>query len=156
MNNFEEFKKKIKKIENKKLIVGWADSTRYPSGKLVSEVAIIQEYGNGKIPARPFMKPAKDKFYPQWAKIFGATYDWEILGQSVRADIQLSIENVNSPKLAPLTIALRNYKHKMGISIVQPKDFYKAFKLKGWQDYQNQHPLIDTSLMLDSVDFKII
>lgn len=120
------------------LKVGFLQGATYPTGEPVAMVAAIQNYGApaAGIPPRPFFSNVVAAGKKTWnkdiAKILPATdYDGkrtlELMGEKIKGEIQASI---TSGKFVPLKPA--------------------TAKRKGFTT-----PLVDTSHMLNSVDFKV-
>ena len=145
----DALKKAIAQISKRQVRVGWFEESRYPDGTPTAYVATIQEFGspsNG-IPARPFMRPTVADKTTEWKSALAAgayqvmngrlTVD-QMLGQVgdvAVGNIRETIESIDTPALAPATIAARAAKRKSpGVST---------------------KPLIDTGLMFQSVTHKV-
>ncbi|NTU49338.1 MAG: hypothetical protein HGA87_00320 [Desulfobulbaceae bacterium] len=141
------------------LKVGFLEGATYPDGQKVAQVAAWNEYGTvtktGKqhIPPRPFFRNAIAENKGEWgktiAKIMVATdYDVEqslgLLGSKIRGQIMASIRNTNEPPNSELTVH--------GLIIGKNDDGTDRYLYKG-KGFNN--PLIDTSHMLNSVDYEI-
>lgn len=124
--------------DGKTLRVGFLEGATYPDGQSVPMVAAANEYGDPamKRPPRPFFRNMIAEKSPEWpqdiAKIAEATgYDAEtmlgLMGEHIKGQLQGSIRDLMEPALSPVTIA------KKGFS----------------------KPLIETSHMLNSVDYDI-
>lgn len=124
--------------EGKTLRVGFLEVATYPDGQSVPMVAAANEYGDPAMnrPPRPFFRNMIAEKSPEWpqdiAKIAEATgYDAEtmlgLMGEHIKGQLQGSIRDLMEPALSPVTIA------KKGFS----------------------KPLIETSHMLNSVDYDI-
>lgn len=145
----DALRKALKEIQDKKLRVGFFDTAKYEDGTPVAYVATIQEFGNpsGGIPARPFMRPTVDDKKTEWkteladgahAVLNGkATVDqmYGQVGAMAAGNIGETIASITSPALAQSTIDARASKRKTaGVST---------------------KPLVDTGLMIQSVDFQV-
>ena len=122
--------------------VGFLESARYPAsenqaGLHVATVAFWNEFGTSNAPARPFFRYTIAMKSPKWgsdlAKIAKETgYDGEktlaLMGERIKWQIVHSINIWQEPPNAPYTI--------------RKKGFNK--------------PLIETSLMLRSVDYQVL
>lgn len=117
---------------------GFFETETYPDGTLVAMVAAIQDFGapSRGIPPRPFFRNAvasnKDAWPDELARVLVAEdYDAERtlshMGARIAGEIQESIEQTNSPPLAPATIARKGF----------------------------DKPLIDTGRMIQSVTYKV-
>ena len=122
----------------KDVSVGFMDGATYPDGTSVAMVAAIQNFGApaAHIPARPFFSGMVAKRSPTWGtelgKIlkltkFDADSSLQLMGNRIGNQLQASIRETDSPPLAPSTI-----------------------KQKGFSK-----PLIDTSHMLNSVEYEV-
>jgi hypothetical protein len=119
--------------------VGWFESAHYPGGTPVAYVATIHEFGTGRIPARPFMRPAVADHGGEWLELIGQGVKASMMGgQSPAEVLELvmlqaagnvgeKIQAVTSPALSPVTI-----------------------KRKG-----HEKPLVDTGQMIQSVTGKV-
>ena len=118
--------------------VGFLPDKRYPDGTLVAMVAAVQEYGapSRGIPPRPFFRQAVAENSPQWPRAvaqllkntdYNAEKTLDQMGALIKGELQRKISTFEGEPLAPSTIAR--------------KGFSKA--------------LIDTSVMLNSVDYVI-
>ncbi|WP_368525095.1 hypothetical protein [Enterobacter asburiae] len=124
--------------DGKTLRVGFLEGATYPDGQSVPMVAAANEYGDPAMnrPPRPFFRNMIAEKSPEWpqdiAKIAEATgYDAEtmlgLMGEHIKGQLQGSIRDLMEPALSPVTI--------------DKKGFSK--------------PLIETSHMLNSVDYDI-
>ncbi|ELY6087820.1 hypothetical protein SNQ11_002957 [Cronobacter sakazakii] len=124
--------------DGKTLRVGFLEGATYPDGQSVPMVAAANEYGDPAMnrPPRPFFRNMIAEKSPEWpqdiAKIAEATgYEAEamlgLMGEHIKGQLQGSIRDLMEPALSPVTIA------KKGFS----------------------KPLIETSHMLNSVDYDI-
>ncbi|HFY5859508.1 TPA: hypothetical protein ACIH6E_003942 [Salmonella enterica subsp. enterica serovar Typhimurium] len=124
--------------DGKMLRVGFLEGATYPDGQSVPMVAAANEYGDPAMnrPPRPFFRNMIADKSPEWpqdiAKIAETTgYDAEtmlgLMGEHIKGQLQGSIRDLMEPALSPVTIA------KKGFS----------------------KPLIETSHMLNSVDYDI-
>ena len=118
---------------------GWFETAHYPEGTPVAYVATIQEFGTGRIPARPFMRPAVADHAGEWmdmlaqgakASLTGGPAPEQVLELVTLAaagNVAEKIQAVTSPPLSPATV-----------------------KRKGFDK-----PLVDTGQMLQSVTGKV-
>lgn len=116
--------------------VGFLADAVYPDGTSVPAVAYVNEFGKKGQPPRPFFRKAIAENEQAWrrklAKLMeqndmDARKSLTGLGVIVQGSIQKSINDLMSPPLAPSTV-----------------------KAKGFDK-----PLIDTGVMLRSVDFEV-
>lgn len=137
--------------------VGWFGGIRYEDGLSVAQVAKWQEYGTaGKypIPPRPFMRPVLHgqgnqmrehlrKIYSKALKDNKNTMDvLGRFGEYVTSSIRQSIRMTVNPPNRPITVHGGWLKSRSG------KSFYVEPKL-------GNHPLIDTKVMINSLDYQI-
>jgi hypothetical protein len=120
------------------LRVGFLEGATYPDGKPVAMIAAIQEFGapNAGIPPRPFFRNMIKNKSDQWPEgvknaLIATNYDAEkaldIVGAAIAGQLRQSVIDTNEPPLKPATI--------------RRKGFAK--------------PLIDTSVMINSIDHEV-
>jgi hypothetical protein len=121
------------------LRVGFLEGATYPDGTSVPMVAAIQEYGSPqrKIPSRPYFRNMINAKSPRWADSISKilpTVDYDaartlaLMGEGIAGQLRESIRKFDSVPLSPVTIAKKGF------------------------DKQ----LIDTSVMLNSIDYEIV
>lgn len=137
------------------LRVGWFESSRYPDGTPVAYVAMIQEYGSPAqgIPPRPFLRPTVVRDEAHWKELLmqacrkiskgqiTAEQTLRVIALQVQGDIALSIAKVDTPPLAPETIAARLRRYKSPAKKGAPTGVSK--------------PLVDTSRMVSSISHTV-
>lgn len=123
----------------KSVEVGFFDSARYPDGTSVPMVAAVHEFGSPRmnIPERPYFRRALVGLEKELGPILEAGVDPKtmvldaqtagLIGEATKARIQQSITDLDSPPLAPATIARKG----------------------------SSSPLIDTGKMRASVAWKV-
>lgn len=108
--------------------VGWFPSARYEDGTPVAGVAAVQELGSASqgIPPRPYFRPTEDAQRGEWAALSknlsrsvmrGETAPatlFEQLCLKAEADVRVTITKLQTPALAPETIAARKRKLAKG------------------------------------------
>lgn len=120
------------------LNVGFLEGATYPDGTPVAEVASFNEYGvpSKNQPPRPYFRGMISKKSGNWGKNVGTLlkanhYDapraLALMGEEISGQLRESIQELSDPALASSTV-----------------------KAKGFDK-----PLIDTSHMMNSVDFKV-
>jgi hypothetical protein len=114
----------LQNLADKQAKVGFVDSTKYEDGTPVAYVAAIQEFGDGPIPPRPFMRTTVARDTPKWrelsqsgakaiAKGSSSTETvLDALGMHASAGIRKSISQVHTPPLSPVTLRLRFLKRE--------------------------------------------
>lgn len=160
---FENLNLKLKELEGVTAQVGWFPSAKYEDGTPVAYVAAIQEYGSGKIPPRPFMRPAIDQHKQEWMETAGAAAKkvlageisaadgMGLLGLQAEGDVLKAIQAVNAPPLSPLTLAARAYRQQTGKAVTGKTLGKLSKQLKnGTIDLSgvNTKPLNDTGFMI--------
>lgn len=118
--------------------VGFMAGATYPDGTPVAAVAFWNEYGNPEQnrPPRPFFRLMIAKESQTWPKKMAALakatdYDGPrvlaLMGEDIKGALQQSINDLTEPALSPVTVAAKGF----------------------------AKPLIDTSHMLNSTDYKV-
>jgi hypothetical protein len=117
--------------------VGFLEDARYPDGTLVALVAAANEYGSPpNRPPRPFFREMIKEKSPTWSKGiatvlknngYNAANALELTGAVVKGQLQEKINTYVGPPLSPATIAAKGFSKQ----------------------------LIDTSVMLNSVDYEV-
>jgi hypothetical protein len=121
------------------LKVGFLQGGKYPDGTSVPSVAAWNEFGvpSNNQPPRPFFRIMIAEQSPKWGKMaavllqrnggdIDATLD--LMGQEIQGRIKESINALLTPKLADITIARKGH----------------------------DKPLIDTALMVNSVNYEVV
>ena len=134
------FELSLLKKSKQKVYVGIpGDSAPYPDGTSVADVAAINEFGAGRVPARPFLIPTINENFKKYTKIAKSPLRKYIvqeeslerilsfIGAAARNDVVRKINTLSEPPNAPLTIALKG----------------------------SDNPLIDTGHMRSSVTWEI-
>jgi hypothetical protein len=147
--------------------VGWYEDKKYPGGMPVAEVAQMQEFGTGTIPARPFMRPAIINNQKKWEeninKVSGqvvkgnltAKTGMDVILKAAASDVVESIKAVDSPPLSQITLGIRKYKQQ-GKQITGKTVGEVAARLKaGTLDVSgvSTKPLNDTGNMIATLTF---
>lgn len=134
---------------------GWfADAEKYDDGTPVAAVAVYNEFGTSRVPARPFVRPAIAEHGDRWllhlglgmrkvimGKIPNVKTVMSLLGEEIVADLKDSIMRVWSPPLSPRTVANRRSRWNSAKSGKHPEMLYK--------------PLVDTTLMINSTSYRV-
>lgn len=168
VSGLEKLKKQLQQLREQfpkeaTLTVGWDQNCRYPDGKYVAPIALLQEYGGivpappdmkGKstvrIPARPFLRPCMTQHEAKWDYILAQGVKEAVTNKSLtqldilqraaltmEADLKASINSVKSPPLSAYTIHKRLEKNP-----------YSADALKMGMPAK---PLQDTNHMFESI-----
>ncbi len=125
-----------RKMGGGEVAVGFMEGATYPDGTPVAAVAFWNEYGGPGRQPRPFFRQMIAKESPTWAAKMGKLakamdYDGAkvlaLMGEDIKGALQKSINDFQSPPLAPSTIAAKGF----------------------------AKPLIDTSHMLNSVAYEV-
>ena len=98
----------------KALRVGFFAEDKYSNGIPVATVAIIQEYGSGNAPARPYMRPASKDTRRELVRLLAKSIDPKAgavtpaiaakFGKVAEDGIRKAIVGVQTPPNAPATI----------------------------------------------------
>lgn len=118
--------------------VGFMDGATYPDGTPVAAVAFWNEFGRPSTgqPPRPFFRRMIAKEAPEWpqkmarlavATGFNGPQVLGLMGEDISGALKQSINDFQSPGLAPSTIAAKGF----------------------------SKPLIDTSVMVNSVGYEV-
>ena len=177
LKNIQGLKDKLAKLTSAELEVGWFEGTQYNDGTPVAGVAAVQEFGSASraIPPRPFFRPTIAEQQGEWAKktetiltryIEGSLtpeQSLNVIGAMVVGDVQDKISTINSPKLSPVTIALRRLRDD-GVQISGSLVGHVARAIAegkiaegelGDQTYPNIKPLNDTGYMLATLTYNV-
>ena len=120
--------------------VGFLENAKYPDGTPVAAVAAWNNFGTPNarypIPPRPFFSNMVANKSPEWptgiaTQLLATNYNIRqtlmLTGAAIQGQLKDSIIQTNSPKLSPYTIARKGF----------------------------DKPLIETSHMINSVDFEV-
>lgn len=121
--------------------VGWFESAHYPGGTPVAYVATIHEFGTGRIPARPFMRPAVADYGGEWL---------DLIGQGVKASMMGGPSPAEVLELVMLQAAGNVAEKIQSLPPLDPKASAVTIKRKG-----HSKALIDTGQMFQSVTGKV-
>lgn len=119
--------------------IGFLEAARYPDGTPVAMIAAIHNYGAPRagIPPRPFFSNMIANKQGEWPKAiagllkstdYDAFHTLRLTGEAIAGQLRQSIIDTNAPPLKPAT--------------VRRKGFSK--------------PLVDTSMMLNSIDYEVM
>lgn len=120
------------------LKVGFLEGATYPDGTSVAMVAAVQNFGapSRGIPPRPFFSNMVRDKSPDWGPALGRIlerndYDGEkslrLMGEAIAGQLRASIVEGSYTPLSPVTIARKGF----------------------------DKPLIDTSHMINSIDYEV-
>ena len=121
--------------------VGWFESAHYPGGTPVAYVATIHEFGTGRIPARPFMRPAVADHGGEWI---------DLIGHGVKASMMGGPSPAEVLELVMLQAAGNVAEKIQSLPPLDPKASAVTIKRKG-----HSKALIDTGQMFASVTGKV-
>lgn len=146
--------------------VGWFASSKYEDGTPVAYVAAIQEFGYGPIRARPFMRSSIKMYKDDWRALAesgarailagNVTIDQvlEGIGMQAAGDIALTISQIYSPTLSPITVELRRAR-RAGETINGRRvgEAAKATQSAFWSGGSGSayKPLVDTGYMISTL-----
>lgn len=120
------------------LRTGFLENATYPDGTPVALVAAVNEFGRPEQnqPPRPFFRSMIAEKQKAWPRTLGAlakSNDYDIdktlgqMGEGIKGQLQESIRKLDSPPLAPVTVARKGF----------------------------DKPLVDTGHMMNSVDYEV-
>lgn len=139
-DKLKQFLENIAK-QKAKVDVGFFENAKYPDGTQIAEVAIIQEFGNDKIPPRPFMQPTFNDEKAKWLNILANT-------------IKKQQDNINVKKALTVVgvVAQDDIKDKIDWWAKEgtPRNAPDTIEKKGFDS-----PLIETGMMRDAVHFEV-
>lgn len=161
---FAQLDLKLKELQGWEGLTGWAEDNKYPASQQVAYIAQIQEFGHGKIPPRPFMRPAIAKNEKKWGDLAAIqaalVLEGKITGRKAMStiakqaaeDIQQAIEDVISPPLSDITLWARYYRKKLGRPVTgktigEIAGKLKSGELSGKPPGVSDKPLVDTEQM---------
>lgn len=171
----QSLKQRLKLMAQRKLQVGWFNGVSYTDSTSVKSVALQNEFGNlsKHIPPRPFLRPAVANNRTEWVSVLNEMLFEElkgknalgsslsVLGETVKADIKISIESVTTPVIADSTLVGR-YLYSTGNIAPTLAEIYETMsEAKTNQSLNAQinstpdHPLIHTFFMMDSLQAKV-
>lgn len=116
--------------------IGFYENATYPDGTPVAAVAFWNEYGGMDRPARPFFRgmiAREAKTWPQKMARLAKSTDYDgprvlgLMGEDIKGALVQSINDFETPGLAPSTIAAKGF----------------------------AKPLIDTGVMIRAVDYEV-
>lgn len=135
---WRRIRKMLRRIDGSEVEVGWFPDARHEEMN-TAELAAIHEYGGGKVPARPMIRPVVDKNTNNYRRLRKLLMDrviagnmseeaaLETLGARVESDLKEWITDGDHAPNAPSTIARKG----------------------------SSKPLIDTGLMRSQVSHKV-
>lgn len=126
-----ELSKELKKYKGVR--VGYMGNVSYPNGFKIAENALVQEYGNERIPPRPFMRNAFKK-KGDWANLF--TQIWNRGIKKAFLTVGNEIERAIVKSIS---------------SNIPPANKEATIRRKG-----SSKTLIDTGTMLNSVQMELL
>lgn len=131
--------RELDKLQDLLVKVGFQEGQKYPDGTRVVDVAAWNELGTVNMPSRPFMRDSVDDNEEKIAK-FMQTQVVDIIKNRKTAEQAFKEIGVFQKGLVQETIVDGNFKPNSPATI----------RKKG-----SSHPLIDTGLMRDSVNFVV-
>jgi len=121
-----DFKNRVKNAGKYKAQAGWFESAKYDNGIPVASVAVVQEYGNTRVPVRSFMRSTMYEKGHEWNVDIGkvikqvlndnmtSEQGMHVIAQKVAGDIRQKITEIFEPPLSDATLKAR--KRKRGSS----------------------------------------
>lgn len=162
---------KLKELEGVEAKAGWPTVQHYAMTETpVAYVAAIQEFGDGKIPPRPFMRPTVAAKGKSWITLLGqgakavinnqaeALQVMDAVAMKAAGDVGKTITEIQAPPLSLLTLMLRKWKREHpGERVTGTIVGEQAAKLKkGPPDLSGMtptemKPLVETRFMLQQL-----
>lgn len=157
-----------RKLDKKtELRAGFLEGGKYADGTSLPMVAAIQEFGapGAGIPPRPYFRPVVAEKNKAWGDIIAArlkSEDYDVqqvlgqVGEVIKADIQVSITEVFSPPLSPVTLMLR--KMRSAGAVITGRTVGEAARRVAAGEAigaVNTKPLIDSAFLLHHVAYEV-
>lgn len=161
----------IARIERGKAVnVGFLEGATYPDGTKVAMVAAIQNFGApaASIPPRPFFTNMVASKSPDWADALGRVlvatqYDTRaaltMMGEGIKAQLQESIKDTNTPALSKITLMLRKMRSEdQMLEVTGAVVGEAALRVAAGESSAgvSTKPLNDSAHMQNSVDYEVI
>lgn len=148
-SNLKEKLRRIAKLDNIELNVGFFENAKYPDGTPVAYVAYLNEYG-GHNPPRPFMKRTVQRRMKNWARGVAKNIRradraslkraYEMAGQVAVGDVKRTIKDWPPGGNAPSTVRAKARRARSGKNLVP---------------INPETVLIDTGKMISSVAYEV-
>lgn len=149
--------------------VGFLEGATEADGVSVAMIAAIQEFGAPKagIPPRPFFRSMIAAKKGEWGDALAGllrTNDYDTdrslaqAGEAIAGQLRQSIVDIVAPPLSPVTLMLREMRHKDPDLHVTGKTVGEAAaKVAAGASYSgaSTKPLVDSGTMLKSVDYEV-
>lgn len=113
----------VRQIENAgTLYVGFLETEKYPDGTPVAQVAYKNEFGEARVPSRPFFRQMIATKQSGWGVAFGRlavanNYNFErvlaLMGEGIKDQLTKSIIDFDTPPNAPLTVKLKGFNNPL-------------------------------------------
>ena len=155
-------------LNKETLQVGFLEGSTYPDGTSTPMVAAIQEFGAPRagIPPRPYIRPTVKEHSSEWPEQIAdqlkkTNYNSRIaltrMGAVIKGEIQLAIRDVQSPPLSPVTLMVRQIVGPNGrATFADVLEARRRVKAGEHAQGVSAKPLIWTSHLLNSVDFRVV
>lgn len=149
--------------------VGFLENATYPDGTPVAMVAAIQEFGapRASIPPRPFFRNMIAGHAEEWGDTLASAlkaFDYDVakaldfMGQDIQGELRQSIIDTNAPPLSEITLMLRKMRADDPNLIVTGATVGEAARRVAAGETASgvsTKPLVDTGVLLRSVDYEI-
>ena len=165
MGGIQRLKRAVKAFSGINARAGWFSSAKYTNeGVPVARVAMWQEFGTRKITPRPFVRPTILEKSGEWLDItrkgINSVFNGRntamgvmtVLAQRVAADVRVTISEIRTPPISPVTHLLREWR-RQGIEINQTEVWraINAVKKGVRASGGNDQPLNDTGHMITTL-----
>lgn len=121
----KKFMAELEWLGNRDIYVGYIKGEHsYPDGTDVADVAIYNEFGTSRIPARPFLEQTfrkhKDEYIQSAEEVYGAFVkrkdfksELKKFGEKCKQDVRDEIDEGDFTPNAPSTIARKGFNHPL-------------------------------------------
>lgn len=117
----DDLVKKIATSKYKGIKAGYFQGQKYANGFELAKNALLQNFGNEKIPPRPFLTNALDFNKKNWQHLFiknlkkdmSLAQNLKITGVQMRNDIRKEIDRTVEPANSPSTIKIKKSSHPL-------------------------------------------
>lgn len=151
MANLKDFKRRLKGLQKKRTLkVGFFEGQKYEDGTSVADVAYWNEFGTPTIPPRPFMRITVAKYSDEWEKLARNAANAHLDGT---ANIDDTFQSIGNYIAAQIKESIKsNIPPPNKESTIKRKEATRETVVNG---INTRGTLVDSGLMLSSVDFEV-
>lgn len=149
--------------------VGFLAGSTETDGTSLPMVAAIQEFGAPKagIPPRPFFRNMIAAHKGEWGEQLGKVllaHDYDgtralgLMGEEIAGELRESIVELTAPPLSPVTLMLREMRHKDPDLVVTGRTVAEArARVAAGESYAgaSTKPLVDTGTLLNGIGHEV-